>query len=450
MVNMGLSKKFIDVFLIISLVFMFFQPTINGVEDFSITSLNLEAYVDGSYKLEYELEVNPTSARITASFLGDEYENFIATEQDGLILDHSYSDGLTVIDVLGSEKVNVTYYTMGLTNKTKSLWALRFTSPIDVTVELPAGSTIMGLNPTPLSIIIDDNMATLVLPAGEVMVSYIVSSSGLDNEAQAYIAEAEATTQKIKAQGILVPDADVLIQNSKSQYDSGDYIRAKTLAIQAKESALQVEYMAVEAVNSIDDAKTTISTAKKEKRTSTIDEAEGFLLDAQESYLNGEYISASSLAMQAALAANNSVSNNVFTPTLALTWLLVIGAMGGLIYYFKIQQFGKSIPQMIEKQVSLDDIFEDNPHLRLDEREVLRYIVESEEGVFITDIRERFDLPKSSAWRMMRRFEEDELIETLTKGRETFIKINGKYMIMVEPGFQQVPPGSSYPTLTPT
>jgi len=447
---MRLSKKFFDVFLIISLVFMFFQPTINGVEDFSITSLNLEAYIDGSYKLEYELEVNPTSARITASFLGDEYENFIATDKEGLILDHSYSDGFTVIDVLGSEKVNVTYFTMGLTNKTRSLWALRFTSPIDVTVELPAGSTIMGLNPTPLSIIIDNNMATLVLPAGGVMVSYIVSSSGLDNEAQAYIAEAEAATQKIKAQGILLPEADSLIQNSKNQYDSGDYLRAKTLAIQAKESALQVEYMAVEAVNSIDNAKTTISTAKKEKRTSTIDEAEGFLSDAQASYIEGEYMAASSLAMQAALAAKNSVSNSIFTPTLALTWLLVIGAMGGLIYYFKIQQLGKSVPQMIEKQVSLDDIFEDNPHLRLDEREVLRYIVESEEGVFITDIRERFDLPKSSAWRMMRRFEEDELIETLTKGRETFIKINGKYTITVEPGFQQVPPGSSYPNITPT
>ena len=123
--NMKLSKKFFDVFLVISLIFMFFQPTINGVEDFSITSLNLEAYVDGSYKLEYELEVNPTSARITASFLGDVYENFIATDQDGLILDHTYSDGMTVIDVLGSEKVNVTYFTMGLTNKTRSLWDLR-------------------------------------------------------------------------------------------------------------------------------------------------------------------------------------------------------------------------------------------------------------------------------------------------------------------------------------
>ena len=32
---------------------------------------------------------------------------------------------------------------------------------------------------------------------------------------------------------------------------------------------------------------------------------------------------------------------------------------------------------------------------------------------------------------------------------ETFIKINGKYTISVEPGFQQVPPGSSYPTLPP-
>ena len=447
---MRLSKKILKGYLMISLFSIFFHSTANGSQDYSIINLELEAYADGSYKLLYNLNVNPTAARITVALLGSEYENFIATDQEGLILDHFHLDGETVIDVLGSENVNITYFTMDLTNKTRSLWALHYTTPVESTVALPVGSTIMGLNPTPISIEINYNQATLVLPAGEVFVSYIVSSSGLENEAQTFISDAETIIHRIKSHGILLPEAETQIQNSKNQYESGDYIRAKTLAIQAKENALQVESIANEAINAIDNAETSISTAKKEHRTSLLDEAEGYLSDAQEKYLEGVYMDASTLAMQASLTAENSISTNVFTPTIGLTVFLILGAISGMVYYYKTQQFGKSVPEVKGIQISLEDIFNENPHLRLDERDVLRYIVDSEDGVFITDIRERFNLPKSTAWRMMRRFEEDELIESLTKGRETFIKSNDKYKITVEPGFQQVPPGSSYTTLTPT
>jgi uncharacterized membrane protein len=57
----------------------------------------------------------------------------------------------------------------------------------------------------------------------------------------------------------------------------------------------------------------------------------------------------------------------------------------------------------------------------------VRYINDSNEGVFITELRERFDLPKSSAWRMMRRLEDMEVIETEQIGRETFVRISSRY-----------------------
>jgi uncharacterized membrane protein len=72
--------------------------------------------------------------------------------------------------------------------------------------------------------------------------------------------------------------------------------------------------------------------------------------------------------------------------------------------------------------VDLDRIFKYKDHLRTDEKAVLRFIGESG-GAFITDVREHFDIPKSSAWRMMRRLEEEEVITVSMVGRETYLQL---------------------------
>jgi uncharacterized membrane protein len=59
----------------------------------------------------------------------------------------------------------------------------------------------------------------------------------------------------------------------------------------------------------------------------------------------------------------------------------------------------------------------------MDDREAVRFIASSGEGVFISELRERFDLPRSSAWRMVRRLEDMGVIGTEKVGRETFLKL---------------------------
>jgi len=60
-------------------------------------------------------------------------------------------------------------------------------------------------------------------------------------------------------------------------------------------------------------------------------------------------------------------------------------------------------------QVDLDMVFKNKGHLRTDEKVVLRFIQETG-GAFMTEIRERFDIPKSTAWRMMNRLQEEGII----------------------------------------
>jgi hypothetical protein len=95
--------------------------------------------------------------------------------------------------------------------------------------------------------------------------------------------------------------------------------------------------------------------------------------------------------------------------------------------------------------VDLDLIFEENRFLRLDDKEVIRFIHESGGGVFASELRERFRLPKSSAWRMIRRLEREEIIETRKVGRETFIQISSRYILL---GTEGVEPSSHYYELT--
>ena len=120
-------------------------------------------------------------------------------------------------------------------------------------------------------------------------------------------------------------------------------------------------------------------------------------------------------AKKRALGNNNSL--------IFITGLIFLAIIIGYVYLRKRPK-SKLMTQVPKKvsQIDIEDVFRENPTLRTDEKAVLRYIHESG-GVFITDIRNQFDMPKSSAWRMMKRLEEEGLIETSMVDRETYIQL---------------------------
>ena len=103
--------------------------------------------------------------------------------------------------------------------------------------------------------------------------------------------------------------------------------------------------------------------------------------------------------------------------------ILSILGLGGFLVYQK-QNKTENPHKSDEKvpHVDLDKVFKQKNHLRTDEKAVLRYIEESN-GAFITDIRERFDIPKSTAWRMIKRLSEEGVITVSKVGRETYLQL---------------------------
>ncbi len=75
----------------------------------------------------------------------------------------------------------------------------------------------------------------------------------------------------------------------------------------------------------------------------------------------------------------------------------------------------------------LDRLFEEHPHLRIDDKEVLRFIAESGGEVFAAELRERFKVPRTSLWRMIRRLEKAEVVDVSSVGGQSFVKIGENY-----------------------
>lgn len=58
----------------------------------------------------------------------------------------------------------------------------------------------------------------------------------------------------------------------------------------------------------------------------------------------------------------------------------------------------------------VEDVFKRNPDLSSDERRVIQYIFKKGGGVWEAEVRDRFDLPRTSVWRMARRLEDKGII----------------------------------------
>ena len=66
---------------------------------------------------------------------------------------------------------------------------------------------------------------------------------------------------------------------------------------------------------------------------------------------------------------------------------------------------------------------EEKPHLRPEDQDVLRYLAEKEGAAFESEIRTKFELPKTTIWRLVKRLVREELVEIRKAGGQNLIKL---------------------------
>jgi uncharacterized membrane protein len=415
-----LKKKFITLFIILFLG----TVIVNANENITPNSLTLQVYSDGSTELRYVINPEPTKPRVNVSLFGDNYQDILVMDQDGLILNWKTFPNIIQIDSIGSTEITIAYDTTSLTNKTGTKWSVSITSPINVIYNLPTDAVLIGLSPTPLSITIIENQASITLPNGTSKISYLLGTTGTKERSIVLLNKAEETIQEIKLKGIKCDEAELLLEQARTELSQENYSQSEQYSEKSIETAQETETQALQAENSIKQAETLLVELSDKRNQEDLNKAENLLETARYSYSQGDYMTAKSQAEESYFIASTT-SEEISTNTILMAATLVIVPVGALLLW-RNQQKPHSINVPYEQSdVDIDKIFREHPHLRTDDKAVLRYIHESG-GVFVTEIRKRFDIPKSSTWRMMKRLEEQGLIETNMVGRETHVQIKSR------------------------
>jgi uncharacterized membrane protein len=69
------------------------------------------------------------------------------------------------------------------------------------------------------------------------------------------------------------------------------------------------------------------------------------------------------------------------------------------------------------------NILTEKPHLRPEDQQVLKFLAEKEGAAFESEIRSKFQIPKTTIWRLVKRLEREDLVEIRKAGGQNLIKL---------------------------
>jgi len=395
--------------------------------DYTPTRLFFTVYGDGVVSVDYSIDVDPTLVKVKVTVFGTILRDVLVVDQDGLPLDYAVSDSVMEVDSLGSISVTMAYSTSDLTSKTGSLWIFNASTSTTSNISLPAGSTITSLSSVPLEVGTLNGNPYVSMPAGRTEVYYVIGVVGTKEHALIALRDAEVAIIAAKAKGVIVSEAEALLAQAQASFSSEKYAEAEQLANDAKEEARATEAAASSAESAITSATSAISAARSEGRTSGLGDAEGLLTAAQAYYSEGDYAKAKAEADKAYQAAQAARQEINYLAIVAVAGAAAIIAAVALVLRGRRREAKPAAEP--KTKVNLQAIFDENPGLRMDDREVLRFITGSGGEAFANEIRERFDLPRTSAWRMFRRLIGMGIVEERKIGGQSLIRISRRYRV---------------------
>ncbi len=411
--------------ILLTFVIITVSPSVQAQQAYTPNELILTVYSDGIVRVEYQVKIDVTYPSVEIPLFGAVYEDLIVEDQDGIPLDYTTVEMGIRVYTLGASSTRVTYFTSDLTSKSGRIWVLTFDSPVNSTIILPEEATIISLNRVPMVVGIIDGRSLLTMSEGEQEISYIVGVVGTREHALVLVKEAEVKIQEIKAGDIIVSDAEAKLREAKDALDLGRNAEAERLAKEAKELAIQTEAGAIQAKARISESESSINKARREGRITSLNEAEDTLGLAKYRYNEGDYGKALELADQAKAKAESATTLPT-TEEVSHLWIPVIATIAILIALLIFGFVRKS--KVEEKVIDVEEIFEKNPQIRYDDREVIRFLAERGGEALETEIREKFELPRTTSWRLVRRLQREGIVELGKVGGRNLIRIKAEYV----------------------
>jgi len=358
-----------SILLALSILLLNQQGAVYSAEQYRAENLFLTVYADGRVIVDYTVSLDVDLPRVTISIFGRLVEEMVVVNEEKMPVEYEVGNGTVTVDSLGSSMVTMTYTTSDLVNKKGGTWVLILDSPITFSVELPKDVTILGLSSIPLSISSDEDRYILTMKPGVQEISYTTGVVGTKEQASIAINLAEKAVEQAKAEGMLVEDAEADLDRAKRAYSEGRYVEAEQVAEKAK-------------------------IALRTAATQTAEATQPF--EALPSIWL--YIGASSAAAAATAAL------------------------------FMMKRGGVKAAYVREvRSIDLDRILQMKPYLKLEDQEALQFLAEGGGEAFETELRERFKLPKTTIWRMVKRLEREGIVEVRKVGGQNLIRIREVY-----------------------
>lgn len=481
----------IIIFLLSSLLFCISVSPAQAQQPYVLNSLTVVVYPDGIVYMEHTLTVDPAYPSINVTLFGQTFENLTVADKEKIPLNYSLTDSTLRVDTLGAREVKISYETADLTNKVGRYWTLVLGSPITVTIILPVEATIISLNQVPEALESREGRTVLIMPQGNIEITYIIGIVGTRehaailireaenaileakklgvivteaeaklqqardafnagkysqaeefarqtkdltnqtietaNQALTTMNEAEKVISEIEIQNIIVTEARLKLQEAEKSFSVGNYSEARKLASQAKDLAIEIKGNAIQALDVIKRAEKALAEAQSEGRTVGLNEANRFLSQAKDAYAAGDYQRALNLANQANVAAQTAA-----TPippfSLWIMGVIIVVIITGFLAYKLAKKLKE--PSAREKRIiNLEKIFRSHPQLRPDDKEAIVFIAEAGGEVFESELRDKFSLPRTTIWRMVKRLKNEGIIEIRKIGGQNLVKIKPKYEI---------------------
>ena len=388
-------------------------------------SLNLTVFEDGVVQVEYIVSVDPTYPAVNITLFGQTFEDLIIVDENTVPLDYSLIGDVVMVHTLGASSVTITYSTSDLTNKVGRFWSLNISSPVAVRVVLPLGASIISLSSIPESIESKDGRTIVVMPEGPIEITYVIGIVGTKEHAWAAILSAEAAIEEIKGRGVVVDEAEAILSQAKDEFGKGNYAKAEELAKQAEETAKRIGELADNASTMIGRAEEAI--AKAEGEGKDVKDARELLNRAKDEFGKGNYELALSLAGQARAKAEEAKVEEGAQPAFPYLEILAAIAIIGIVaaVLLLLRRPTKYVKEV--RKVNLEKIFEERPGLRPEDREAIEFLAEAGGEAFESELRDRFKLPRTTVWRMVKRLEREGLVEIKKVGGQNLIKIKEEF-----------------------
>lgn len=435
---------------------------------YQVNSVFIGILSNGDSIVQYDLRLKSNTSEITLPLIGGNINEILVRNYLSKYLAYTFNSVTNEIKInsQNESQIRITYQTPDLVNKQEREWSFLIDSAFPFTVKLPNDAMVTNLGEQSPSLIRKlGGQNLLSFDKGRISIDYVIGFAGTREQATISINSAELDLAKAESEhlGINLGSVKDILLNAKTALNQSNFIDAERLATNASDLSSTI-------TESFEVSKEMMSNA-----TRKIEEFQDMNVDTSQA---SEFVSKSNIEFSqgnypkaieyATLALNSLDVPRQEQPFLysSTAYLLLIPLAVSVGFFILRKYKRKSNPQMqdtinkndpynsdnqtnIYKENSFDeqqspeeeqtntevtpeksnlqnfvsDAIRQKGNLKPEEKDILLYISEKEGAAFEGEIRNKFILPKTSLWRLIKRLERENLIEVTKIGGQNLIKL---------------------------